>query len=78
MPKRGPDQEKINKILNILEKAGKEGVWIRELARQSKLPFSTVYYYINNYLQDEVLVTDMKLGLAKSSKFKIVRLRKFG
>ena len=77
MPKRGPDAEKINKIMNILAQSGRKGLWMRELSRQTNIPFTTVFYYLYNYLQDKVSIEDMKFGLARSGKFKVVKLKKF-
>jgi DNA invertase Pin-like site-specific DNA recombinase len=53
MPKKGPDENKIKKIKNILRK-NKNGVWIREIARQTKISKSTVHFYINKYLQKDI------------------------
>ena len=77
MPKRGPDIEKINKIMDILAQSGKKGIWMRELSRQTSIPFTTVFYYLYNHLQDEISIEDMEFGLARSGKFKVVRLKKF-
>jgi len=77
MPKKGPDQDKIQKILEVLEVSGKRGIWIRELSRQTKIPFTTVYLYLYHYLQDEVSIEDMEFGLGRSNKFKVVKLKKF-
>lgn len=77
MPKRGPDLGKVKKIIGILSQSGKKGIWIRELSRQTSIPFTTVFYYLYNYLQDEVSIEDMEFGLAKTGKFKVVKLKKF-
>lgn len=77
MPKRGPDPEKINRIMDVLSRSGKGGIWMRELSRQTNIPFTTVFYYLYNHLQDEISIGDMEFGLAKSGKFKVVRLKRF-
>jgi len=78
MPKIGPDQEKINKILKVLSESGEGGIWIRELSRQTKIPFTTVYLYLHKYLGNKIDIKDMEFGVVKSGKFKIVRLKRFG
>ena len=75
MPKRGADTEKVGKINRILENVGNKGIWIRELARQSKLPVSTVHFYINNFLEGVVKIEDAKIGEYKHSQMKIVKLK---
>ena len=77
MPKKGPDPRKVKKIIDILSQSGKKGIWMRELSRQTNIPFTTVFYYLYNHLQDEISIEDMKFGLARSGKFKVVRLKKF-
>lgn len=75
MPLKGFDKKKVKKIRKILEETGKDGIWIRELARQAKIPYSTVYYYLNNFMNNEVTIENMKFGKISSEKFKIVKLR---
>lgn len=77
MPKKGPDKEKINKIINVLTQSGKKGIWMRELSRQTKIPFTTVFYYLHHYLRDKVSIEGMEFGLGRSDKFKVVKLKKF-
>ncbi len=48
-----PDPKKIEKILGVL-KSHPEGIWIRELARQTNLDKSLISRYINTHLQDQV------------------------
>jgi hypothetical protein len=78
MPKKGPDKEKINKIIEVLTRSGKKGIWMRELSRRTGIPFTTVFYYLHNYLQDKISIKNIEFGLGKSNKFKVVRLKKFG
>lgn len=77
MPKIGPDKRKINKILKSLKGVGKEGIWIHELARQTKIPVSTVHWYLTKIINDKVIVKPLSFGGAKTSHIKIVKLRKF-
>jgi len=74
MPK-GADVEKLGKLNRILEKVGNRGIWIRELARQTDLPVSTVHFYINNFLENVVKIEDAKIGGFKHSQMKIVKLK---
>ncbi len=53
MPKIGPDKNKINKIRMVL-KQNPKGLWIREIARKTKISKSTVHRYINTYMKNEV------------------------
>ncbi|MDI6807222.1 MAG: hypothetical protein QMD14_05475 [Candidatus Aenigmarchaeota archaeon] len=76
MPKKGPDKQKIEKIVDVLETSGNNGIWIRELSRQTKIPFTTVYLYLHKYLKNKVAIKDMEFGLNKTNRFKIVKLKK--
>ncbi len=75
MPLKGSDKKKERKIRKILEQAGREGIWIRELARQAKVPYSTVRHYLNNFMKDEVVIEDMSFGGSRVKKFKIVKFK---
>lgn len=74
MPK-GPDNKKINNIMKALRSCGKEGIWIRELARQTGMPVATVYYYLCNFMQDKVKIKPAVFGGIEHKQMKIVRLR---
>ena len=50
---RKPDPEKIEKIKRILKKE-KDGLWIREIARRTGIPKSTISYYVNTYMKEEI------------------------
>jgi len=73
MPK-GPDDKKIKKIVKVL-KNRKEGIWIRELARQTNMPVATVYYYLCNFMQNEVEIRSAVFGGIEHKQMKIVKLR---
>jgi DNA invertase Pin-like site-specific DNA recombinase len=54
MPKIGPDKKKLDKIRKVLRDHPK-GVWVREIARQTKLHSSTISFYFNKYMADEIV-----------------------
>jgi len=69
MSKKRPDLEKIKKIRRAL-KENPNGLWVREIARRSKLTKSTVSKYINDYMKNEIE------DIWKGGFIRIVRLRK--
>jgi predicted transcriptional regulator len=75
MPKKGPDAKKLNKIINILKSVESNGIWIRELARQSNLPLSTIHLYINKFLEDKVETKAVRIGKFTHSQMKIIKLK---
>ena len=66
---RKPDLEKIEEIRKVLRES-KNGLWIREIARQAKMSKSTVSKYINEYMKDEIE------DVWKRGFIRIIRLRK--
>ncbi|MFQ6054876.1 MAG: winged helix-turn-helix transcriptional regulator [Methanosarcinales archaeon] len=62
----------MEKIKNIL-RANPQGLWIREIARKTKISKSTVHLYVNKYLADE-LENTMKV---KGNLIRFVRLKKW-
>jgi hypothetical protein len=74
MPKN-PSIEKMNKIIKVLKKVRKKGIWIRELSRQTKIPVSTVHYYLNKYLEDKIEIKNVKIGEFSHKQMKLVRLK---
>lgn len=64
----GADRATSAKIVSTLRKAPR-GLWIREIARQSKLPTSTVHRYLQTYLKGRVKVV-AEVGLARVYKVK--------
>ena len=68
---RKPDQHKINKIREILNK-NPHGLWVREIARQTKLDKSTVSIYLNKHMRNEI----EEAYSVKGALIKIVRLKK--
>ena len=71
MTKRGPDPNKILKIREILSR-NPNGLWVREIARQSDLDKSTVSIYLTKYLSNEI----EEIFPVKGSLIKIVKLIK--
>lgn len=77
MPKKGYSQDIENRILKVLGEVRSQGIWIRELARQTGIPASTVHYYLNNVMNNKIVIENMLFGKIKTSHYKIVKLRKF-
>jgi len=75
MPRKGPDMRKINRIMDILKSVDSNGIWIRELARQSNLPLSTVHLYINKFLEEKVETENARIGKFNHSQMKIIKLK---
>ena len=71
MPKKGPDKNKIQKIKEMLAKNPK-GLWVREIARKTKLDKSTVSIYLAKYLSDEIEDTHPHV---KGDMIKVIRLK---
>lgn len=68
--RKGPDEEKIKKILEVL-KRNPQGLWIREIARQAKLSKTTVHRYLTEFMDNEIEeVVTVKGGLVKFIKLK--------
>ena len=75
MMKKRPSTEKMDKIINVLKKARKGGIWIRELSRQTKMPVSTIHYYLNKYFEDRIEIKNVKIGEFSHKQMKLVRLK---
>ncbi|MBL7206161.1 MAG: helix-turn-helix domain-containing protein [Candidatus Aenigmarchaeota archaeon] len=73
---KGPDAKKIDDIMKVLKRTGKEGIWIRELARQAGMPIATVFYYLNNFMQDNIKIEPAIFGSIEHKQMKIVKLRR--
>jgi predicted transcriptional regulator len=70
-----PTTDKMEKIIKILEKVGKRGIWIRELSRQTKMPVSTIHYYLNKYLEDRIEIQNVKIGEFSHKQMKLIKLK---
>lgn len=53
MPQKKQDLQKIKRILRVLL-ANPDGIWLRKISRESKLPLSTVHYYLENIMANMV------------------------
>jgi hypothetical protein len=71
---RKPNEKTMKRLYLTLLNA-KDWVWLRELARRSKIPESTVRKYINYHMAD--MIEEMNLGedLTKIVKIRLVRLK---
>lgn len=72
MPRKGPDLEKIKLIREVLKK-NPQGLWVREIARRTKLDKSTVSIYLAKYMNDEVEETFPKV---KGELIKVFKLKR--
>lgn len=72
MSKKGPDMNKIKLIRDILIK-NPQGLWVREIARKTKLDKSTVSVYLAKYLSNEIEDTHPNV---KGDMIKTVRLKR--
>jgi len=72
-----PDLKKIFIIVKTLENIN-NWVWIRELTRKSKLPLSTVHYYLEKHLNQfiEEINTEQFLNCEKGTNYPKLRLIK--
>jgi predicted transcriptional regulator len=64
----GPHQLKLELILYALQ-THPQGLWIREISRQTSLKKSTVSYYLQNHLADKIDIVH------ESKHIKIVKLK---
>lgn len=69
--KPGPDEGKIKKIMQALSK-NPNGLWVREISRQTGLNRTTVSIYLSSFMQKET----EEIFPIKGGLIKIVRLKK--
>ena len=67
----GPDIRKASRIIKILYEYP-DGLWLRRLARETRLPVSTVSYYVNNILKSAL----DNVGYTENGKYFGIRLVK--
>lgn len=67
--KKGPDENKIEKIKLVLRK-NPQGLWIREIARQTKISKSTTHRYLTEYMKNEIEEASNISDLVKFIKLK--------
>jgi DNA-binding IclR family transcriptional regulator len=53
MVEKTQDLKKIKRIIRVLL-ANPDGIWLRKLSRESKLPLSTVHYYLEGTMANMV------------------------
>jgi hypothetical protein len=79
MKKRGRpefiDINKVNSILEILYQYP-DGVWIRQISRATKLPLSTVHYYLRQYFEPFIENIGFKNPEGRYIGFRLVRLKR--
>lgn len=66
--KKGPDKNKIKIIKDIL-KRNPNGLWLREIARKTKISKSSVHKYINEYMKDDIE------DIIKSPLIRLIKLK---
>ncbi|MBS3051005.1 MAG: hypothetical protein J4400_02565 [Candidatus Aenigmarchaeota archaeon] len=71
--KKGFDEKKIGKIISILA-ANPDGIWIRQIAKQTDYSPPTITHYVEGILAP--LVEDTSLGTGKPL-LRVVRLKPF-
>ena len=65
------DSKNLNLIIITLQNAP-EGLWLREIARRTKLDHKTVAYYVNRHPE---LFTEQSVGSPRKPVFRLIRLR---
>lgn len=69
------DKKRLEKILKAIKNSGKEGIWIRELARKTNIPVASVHFYLKKHLKDKIKIERAKIGGVKHKQMKVVRLK---
>lgn len=72
--KREKDLKKVKKILQVLSN-NPEGLWIRQMSKESGIALSTVHYYINNILDELVENIGVKDARGRYFGVRIIRLK---
>ena len=72
--KKGFDQKKIAAIVRLLA-ANPDGMWLRQIARETQLHPLTVKRYVETVLQP--LVEDVSLGGGGKPLLRVIRLKPF-
>jgi len=74
MPEKTQDLQKIKKIIKVLL-ANPDGLWLRKLSRDSKLPLSTVHYYLEGKMANLVENVGVRDEEGKFFGVRVIRLR---
>lgn len=72
--KPGLNSQKIGRILSVLV-SNTDGIWLREIARQTGYSHATVARYINSALKP--LLEDVSLGKSERPLLRVIRLKPF-
>lgn len=72
--KKGFDKRKIGAIIGVLAKKP-DGIWIRQIARYTKMHNSTVTKYVDTILKP--LVEDVSLGSTEKPLLRVIRLKPY-
>lgn len=71
---RAKDVNKINKILVVLLK-NPEGLWIRQIAKETNLALPTVHYYINKVINEIIENIGVKDRKGRYFGLRIIKLK---
>ncbi|MCD6477644.1 MAG: hypothetical protein J7K87_01445 [Candidatus Aenigmarchaeota archaeon] len=74
MAKNKYDFNKIKKIIRVLLK-NPDGIWLRKLSRDSRLPVSTIHYYLESVLGNMVENVGVRDEDGKFFGLRVIRLR---
>lgn len=72
---KGPDIGKIQAILSVLYKYP-DGVWVRQIAKESLLPLSTVHHYIEIYFEPFIENIGYRTEAGRYLGFRLIRLKR--
>lgn len=68
------DEGKIKRVIRCLIRH-REGIWLRNLARECKLSVSTASFYVDNVLKDVVESIGVKDGKGRYVGLRILRIK---
>ena len=68
------DEGKIKRVIRCLIKH-REGIWLRNLARECRLSVSTASFYVDNVLKDVVESIGVKDGRGRYVGLRILRIK---
>jgi len=74
MPSKGQDFNKIKRIMKVLLR-NPDGIWLRKLSRDSKIPLSTVHYYLERYLNNMINNVGARDEEGKFFGVRVIKLR---
>ena len=70
--RRGFDKGKISRIVSVLY-SHQDGVWIRQIARETSMHHNTVTKYVDTVMKP--LVEDVSLGRQSKPMLRVIRLK---